>query len=168
MDSTDLFDVMRTTGAVREYTDDAAARRGARKRPVCPSGGHRQGTHVVVLREQEIRDRLADLAIPGARRYIAQLRNGGGPWNPLQPCGADAETIVAAFDRDLDRIGVIPGASVYPFVHAVAEIATRERFDGEPFSAYHGDNSCPPFSDNPRTCEESSALSLIDSHLLCR
>ncbi len=24
--------------------------------------------------------------------------------------------VVAAFDQDLDRVGVVPGASVYPFV----------------------------------------------------
>src|SRR4029077_14874761 len=107
-----------------------------------PTGGNRQGTHAVVVRHPQTRDRLAELAVPGARRYIAQLRIGESPWNPLQPCGADAETIaavevpsvsplrdapvvlvvcvdlgvVAAFDQDLDRIGLIAGASVYPFV----------------------------------------------------
>jgi nitroreductase len=112
--------------------------------------------HVIVVRDQQTRDRLADLAIPGARRYIAQLRNGEGPWNPLQPCGVDAATIdavevppgsplrdapvvlvvcvdlavVAAFDQDLDRIGVIPGASVYPFVWNILLAARNEGYGG--------------------------------------
>jgi nitroreductase len=217
----DLYDVMRTTGAVRQFTDDPlpdeVLERILDNARFAPSGGNRQGTHVVVIRDSRTRNQLAELAVPGARRYIAQVRNGEGPWNPLQPCGVDAATIaavevppgsplrdapvvlvvcvdlavVAAFDQELDRIAVIPGASVYPLVwnillaarnegyggvlttaavaeeprvkellgipedyavaavlplgkpvrqfkkltrKPVAEIATRERFDGEPFS----------------------------------
>jgi nitroreductase len=222
MEIMDLYDVMRTTGAARQFTDDPlpdeVLERILDNARFAPSGGNRQGTHVIVVRDPQTHDRLADMAIPGARRYIAQLRNGEGPWNPLQPCGVDAETIaavevptgsplrdapvvlvvcvdlavVAAFDQDLDRISVIAGASAYPFVwnillaarnegyggvlttaavaeeprvqellgipkdyaiaallplgkpvrqftklkrKPVAEIASRERFDGEPFSA---------------------------------
>ena len=156
----ELSEVMRTTGAVREYTDDPlpdeVLERILDNARFAPSGGNRQGAHVVVVRDQQTRDRLADLAIPGARRYIAQLRNGEGPWNPLQPCGVDAETIaavevppgsplrdapvvlvvcvnlavVAAFDQDLDRIGVIPGASVYPFVWNILLAARNEGYGG--------------------------------------
>jgi nitroreductase len=218
----DFSDVIRTTGATRQFTDDPlpdeVLERILDNARFSPSGGNRQGTHAIVVRDPQTRDRLAELAVPGARRYIAQIRNGEGPWNPLQPCGVDAETIaavelppgsplreapvvlvicvdlavVAAFDQHLDRIGVIAGASAYPFVWSillaarnegyggvlttaavaeeprlkqllgipkdyavaallplgkpvsqvtkltrkpVAEIATRERFDGEPFSA---------------------------------
>src|SRR5256885_10143815 len=99
MEVVDLSDVMRTTGAVREYTDeplpDEALERILDNARFAPSGGNRQGTHVIVVRDPETRERLADLAIPAARRYIAQLRNGEGPWNPLQPCLVDAETIAA-------------------------------------------------------------------------
>src|SRR6478752_5943585 len=102
------------------------------------------------------RGQLAELAIPGARRYIAQIRSGEGPWNPLQPCGVDAETIaavevppgsplrdapvvlvvcvdlavVAAFDQELDRIGVVSGASVYPFVWNILLAARNEGYGG--------------------------------------
>jgi nitroreductase len=110
----------------------------------------------VVVRDEQTRGQLADLGLPGAKRYVAQLRNGEGPWNPLQPCGVDAETIaavqvpresplreapvvlvvcvdlsvVAAFDQELDRIGVVPGASVYPFVWNILLAARNEGYGG--------------------------------------
>ena len=99
MESMDLYDVMRTTGAARQFTDDPlpdeVLERILDNARFAPSGGNRQGTHAIVVRDPQTRDRLAELAIPGARRYIAQLRSGEGPWNPLQPCGVDAETIAA-------------------------------------------------------------------------
>jgi nitroreductase len=156
----DFSDVIRTTGATRQFTDDPlpdeVLERILDNARFAPTGGNRQGTHAIVVRDQQTRDQLAELAIPGVRRYIAQIRNGEGPWNPLQPCGVDAETIaavevpsgsplrdapvvlvvcvdlavVAAFDQDLDRIGVIPGASVYPFVWSVLLAARNEGYGG--------------------------------------
>jgi nitroreductase len=135
----EIYDVMRTTGAVREYTGDPlpddVLERILDNARFAPSGGNRQGTRVVVIRDTQTREKLIELTIPGTQRYIAQLRNGEGPWNPLQPCGVDAQTIaavdvppqsplreadvvlvvcvdlsvVAAFDQDLDRIGLIAG-----------------------------------------------------------
>ena len=121
-----------------------------------PSGGNRQGTRIVIVRDAQTRNLLADLGMSAAKRYVAQLRNGEGPWNPLQPCGVDAETIaavevprdsplreapvvlvvcidlsvVAAFDQDLDRIGVVSGASVYPFVWNILLAARNEGYGG--------------------------------------
>lgn len=156
----ELSDVMRTTGAVRQYTDDPmpdeVLERILDNARFAPSGGNRQGTHVVLVRDPKTRERLAELAVPAARRYIAQIRNGEGPWNPLQPCGVDAQTIaavevppgsplrdapvllvvcvdlsvVAAFDQNLDRIGVIAGASVYPLVWNILLAARNEGYGG--------------------------------------
>jgi nitroreductase len=156
----DLYDVMRTTAAVREFTDDPlpdeVLERILDNARFAPSGGNRQGTRVVIVRDPQTREALIELTKPGTRRYIAQLRNGEGPWNPLQPCGVDAETIaavevptesplreaavvlvvcvdlgvVAALDQDLDRIGVTAGASVYPFVWNVLLAARNEGYGG--------------------------------------
>jgi nitroreductase len=156
----DLYDVMRTTGAVREYTGDPlpdeVLERILDNARFAPSGGNRQGTHVVIVRDVQTRERLSELTIPGTQRYIAQLRNGEGPWNPLQPCGVDAQTIaavevppqrtfreaevvlvvcvdlavVAAFDQDLDRVGLIAGASVYPLVWNILLAARNEGYGG--------------------------------------
>ncbi|HEY1119734.1 MAG TPA: nitroreductase family protein, partial [Acidimicrobiales bacterium] len=72
----DLYDVMRTTPAVREFTDaplpDATLHRILENARFAPSGGNRQGTRIVVVREQETRRRLAELNEPAVRRYVAQ------------------------------------------------------------------------------------------------
>lgn len=123
-----------------------------------PSGGNRQGARVVVVRAQETRRELARLVLPGARRYIAQRTAGENPWNSITPCGVDAQTIartevprsmtqplldaavvlvvcvdlrvVASVDKELPRVGVVSGASVYPFVWNILLAARNEGFGG--------------------------------------
>ncbi|MDA2892804.1 nitroreductase family protein [Mycolicibacterium sp. BiH015] len=158
----DLYDVMRTTGAVRRFTDDPlpddVLERILDNARFAPSGGNRQGVRVIALRDLDTREALSKLCVTGARRYVAQQRNGESPWNPLQPMQISAQElaatevpaelstplltsavvlvvcvdlgVVAAFDQDLDRIGVIAGASVYPFVWNVLLAARNEGFGG--------------------------------------
>lgn len=153
---------MRSTPAVREFTDDPLSDeilgRILDNARFAPSGGNRQGVRVIVVRDQHTHSALADLALPAARRYTAQLANGESPWNPLQPPSVDVSTIeateappqlsaslreapvvlvicldlaaVAATDQDLDRVGVVPGASVYPFVWNVLLAARNEGYGG--------------------------------------
>jgi nitroreductase len=158
----ELYDVMRTTGAVRRFTDeplpDDVLERILDNARFAPTGGNRQGVRVIVIRDEATRAKLAELSIPAARRYAAQVANGESPWNPLHPCGVDAQTVaateaaapmidplveapvvlviavdlgvVAATDQHLDRIGVIAGASVYPFAWNVLLAARNEGFGG--------------------------------------
>ena len=57
----DLYDVMRTTAAVREYTDDPLSdevlERILDNARFAPSGGNRQGMRVIVVRDRQTRDR---------------------------------------------------------------------------------------------------------------
>ena len=161
MVSMELYDAMRTTGAVRQFTgdplpDDVLARILDNAR-FAPTGGNRQGIRVIAVRDGATRAALADLAKPGAQRYLAQRANGESPWNPLSPCGVDQAAIAAtdatamaaplldadvvlvicldlgtaaAVDQELDRIGVISGASVYPFAWNVLLAARNEGFGG--------------------------------------
>src|SRR6478609_5241233 len=85
----DLYEVMRATFAAREFTGERLPDRtlycildNAR---FAPSGGNRQAVRIIVVRDQQTRDRRAELSAPGARRYVAQLGIGGAPWNPLRP-----------------------------------------------------------------------------------
>ena len=61
----DIYDVMRTTAAVREYTDeplpDDILERILDNARFAPSGGNRQGTRVVVIRDRATREALAEL-----------------------------------------------------------------------------------------------------------
>lgn len=92
----ELDEVLRTTGAVREFTgepvDDEVLHRVLDLARYAPSGGNRQGAHVTVVRDRETRDQLVELTAAGARRYAAQASVGEVPWNPLTPTSvSDAE-----------------------------------------------------------------------------
>jgi nitroreductase len=158
----ELYDVMRTTFAVREFTDDPlpdpVLYRILDNARFAPSGGNRQGTHVTVVRDATVRQRLGELNVTGARRYFAQLAANEKPWNPIAPTSVPAQTIadtavpdeftapfrrasvvlvitvdlayVAAMDQDLDRIGVVSGASVYPLVWNILLSARNEGYGG--------------------------------------
>src|SRR6476620_4536966 len=153
---------MRTTFAVREFTGetlpDPTLYRILDNARFAPSGGNRQAARIIVVRDRQTRDRLAELSVPGARRYVAQLGIGEAPWNPVSPSGvaaADVETTevpdtfiaplrwasvvlvvcldlryVAATDQDLGRVGVVSGASVYPLVWNILLAARGEGYGG--------------------------------------
>jgi nitroreductase len=123
-----------------------------------PSGGNRQGWRVIVIRDPDTKRALADLSGFAAKRYAAQVKNGESPWNTIDPPGVDAATIertpppphlmeplakapvvlvicvdlkfVASMDQDLKRIGVVSGASIYPFAWNVLLAARHEGFAG--------------------------------------
>lgn len=158
----DLYAAMRSTPAVREFTDDPlpdeVLRRMLDNARFAPSGGNRQGTHVIVVRDQSLRAGLVDLYEPTVRRYVAQINAGQNPWNSLEssiPTPAEIAAtavpdrftrpvmtaaavlvvcvdlgVVAATDQDLDRVGVIAGASVYPLVWNILLAARNEGFGG--------------------------------------
>jgi nitroreductase len=95
----ELFDVMRTTFAAREFTadplpDDVLAKILDHAR-FAPSGGNRQGWKVIVVRDQKTKDELARLSGIAAKRYAAQAANGESPWNTIDPPRVDAATIEA-------------------------------------------------------------------------
>ena len=81
--------MMRTTFAAREFTGeplpDRTLYRILDNARFAPSGGNRQAVRIIVVRDQQTRDRLAELSVPGAQRYVAQLGIGEAPWNPLRP-----------------------------------------------------------------------------------
>jgi nitroreductase len=153
---------MRTTAAVRDYTDDPlpddVLERILDNARFSPSGGNRQGSRVIVIRDRATREALAELSMTGARRYAAQLASGESPWNPLHEPGPTADEIaatdvpaqftapfvnaavvlavcvnlevVAAMDQNLNRIGVISGGSVYPLIWNILLAARNEGYGG--------------------------------------
>ncbi|WP_208852597.1 nitroreductase family protein [Mycobacterium timonense] len=157
-----LYDVMRTTFAAREFTDDPlpdeVLERIFDNARFAPSGGNRQGAHVTVVRDAAVRRRLAELGMPAARRYFAQLQAGEKPWNSIHPSELPQEvidkteipdafvapiakapvvlvvsvdlTVVAALDQDLDRVGIAGGASVYPLIWNILLAARSEGYGG--------------------------------------
>jgi nitroreductase len=94
------------------------------------------------------------------QRYIAQVQAGEAPWNTINPTALTDEqiaatevpaaminaltqapvllfvfvdlSVVASFDQHLDHVGVISGASVYPFVWNLLLAARNEGYGGTP------------------------------------
>src|SRR6266571_1231571 len=158
----DIHEAMRTTFAAREFTDeplpDDVLFDILDRARFAPSGGNRQGWHVIVVRDRATREALAALATPAAKRYTAQREAGENPWNPVGPTSVDAATaertppmrrliepvlkaavvlvvcvdlkVVACLDQYLDRVGLIGGASVYPFVWNILLAARARGFGG--------------------------------------
>lgn len=158
----DLTEVMRTTFAAREFTDepvtDETLVRILDHARFAPSGGNRQGWKVIAVRDADDRAALARWIEPTMRRYVAQVQAGESPWNTIHPTALDDASIaatnvpgemierlagapvvllvlvdlavVASFDQNLDRIGVISGASIYPFVWNILLAARNEGLGG--------------------------------------
>jgi nitroreductase len=158
----ELYEAMRTTAATREFADeplpDEVLARILDNARFAPSGGNRQGAHIVVVRDRATRERLAELNEPAVRRYVAQSKAGETPWSSLHPATPTAEEIaatrvphafteplltagavlvvlvdldaVASTDQDLDRVGLVSGASVYPLVWNILLSARAEGYGG--------------------------------------
>lgn len=123
-----------------------------------PSGGNRQGWRVIVIKDTSVRQQLKDIMKPTVKQYKAQAMAGETPFNTIHPSRVDQETIndtpenfpliddlesapvvlvicvdlslVSSFDHDLERVGVISGASIYPFVWNILLSARNEGLGG--------------------------------------
>ena len=158
----ELYDVMRTTFAAREFADepvsDSVLRRILENARFAPSGGNRQGWRVIVVRDAAKRDALGPLIEPTCRRYLAEVKAGANPWNTVSPARIDQEaldavvfpprfverlthapvvllitvdlSVVASMDQHLARVGVISGASIYPFAWNILLAARNEGLGG--------------------------------------
>ena len=123
-----------------------------------PSGGNRQGWRVIAVRDQERRQALGPMIARVMKKYRAQVAAGENPFNTivkssvtqeqiesatLPPSFSDQFTrapvlllilvdlsVVASMDSELDRIGVISGASIYPFAWNILLAARNEGYGG--------------------------------------
>ncbi|MBL7497854.1 nitroreductase family protein [Frankia sp. CNm7] len=82
----ELREAMRTSGAVRTFTDepvpDDVLARVLDNARFAPSGGNTQPWTVLVLRDPAIRRAVRDLAVLGWREYRAQVAAGVRPFAP--------------------------------------------------------------------------------------
>ena len=158
----ELYDVMRTTFACREFTGEPVPgevlHRIIDNARFAPSGGNRQGWQVINVTDPALREKLADLSLPVATRYLLEMQAGESPLNTINPSqvsDADVEaaeppnwlvghirnaptllvitvdlSLVASMDKDLDRVGVISGGSIYPLAWNILLAARNEGYGG--------------------------------------
>jgi nitroreductase len=95
----DLIETLRTTGAVREFTDDPVADdvvvRILDNARFAPSGANAQAWHVVAVKDRELRIRLRELYLPGWRDYLAMGAAGLRPWAPTNDPAAEAAAVAS-------------------------------------------------------------------------
>ncbi len=149
---TDLKTALRTSGAVRAFTDQPVERDIVRAvldtARFAPSGGNKQSWRVIVVEDALTAARLHELTMISAREYLALSAAGQrafglterGRWPgpghvdlaaaraepepvffgalsaaPVRLVVASELGLIAAMDAEVDRHGIVPGASIYPF-----------------------------------------------------
>lgn len=123
-----------------------------------PSGGNRQAWRVVVVRDPATKAAMVELIRPTVAVYLAQRAAGESPFNTVVPTSVDVAAaeadppdvpwvrsafeapvvlavgvdlrLIAAFDVNLPRVGIIGGASIYPFVWNILLAAREEGLGG--------------------------------------
>ena len=158
----ELYDVMRTTFACREFTGEPVPHevlhRILEHARFAPSGGNRQGWRIINVTDNALKEKLADLTLPCATRYLLEVQSGESPLNTINPSSvSDADVaaaeppnalvthirhaptllvvtvdlaLVASMDQHLERVGVISGASIYPLVWNILLAARNEGYGG--------------------------------------
>ncbi len=96
----DLAEALRTTGAVREFTDepvdDATVHRLLDAARFAPNGGNRQAWRVVVVKDPATRRALRDSYLPGWYEYLAQVSAGLTPWAVVTDRALEASSVANA------------------------------------------------------------------------
>lgn len=142
----DLIDTLRSTGAVREFTDEPVAddvvARILDTARFAPSGGNAQAWHVVLIKAEDTRKRLRELYLPGWRDYLAMSTAGLRLWAPGNDPAAEAAAVAAipaelaaaaaqGFASELDRVPVLLAVfAELPALAAVDRDVDRYPFAG--------------------------------------
>jgi nitroreductase len=158
----ELYDVMRTTFACREFTGEPVPldvlHRILDNARFAPSGGNRQGWRIINISDASLKNQLADLSIPTATRYLLEVQAGENPLNTVQASAISDQqvsqseppdwlvahirhaptllvitvdlSLVASMDKDLERIGLVSGGSIYPLAWNILLAARNEGYGG--------------------------------------
>ena len=158
----ELYDVMRTTFACREFTGDPVPddvlHRIVDNARFAPSGGNRQGWRIINVSDPAKKDRLTELSLPTATRYLLQMQAGESPLNTIEQSIVTDEQVaraeapewlvahirnaptllvitvdlklIASMDKDLERVGLVSGGSIYPLAWNILLAARNEGYGG--------------------------------------
>ena len=93
----DLLSTLRTTGAIRSFTDepvpDDVLARVLDTARFAPNGGNAQSWRVVVAKDPAVRAGLRDAYLEGWTRYLAMKTAGLRPWAPVTDRPAEAAAL---------------------------------------------------------------------------
>ncbi len=123
-----------------------------------PSGGNRQGWRIINVTNPENKKRLAQLSLTAATRYLLQMQAGESPLNTINSSAITDDQVareeppewlvahihnaptllvvtvdlalIASMDKDLSRIGLVSGGSIYPLAWNILLAARNEGYGG--------------------------------------
>ena len=123
-----------------------------------PSGGNRQGWRIINVTSPENKKRLAQLSLTAATRYLLQMQAGESPLNTINNSAITDDQVareeppewlvahihnaptllvvtvdlalIASMDKDLSRIGLVSGGSIYPLAWNILLAARNEGYGG--------------------------------------
>lgn len=153
----DLLETLRSTGAVRGFTDDAVSDATVASiletASFAPSGGNRQPWKVAVIKDPNLRQTLSGLMRPVWQEYCGANAVGQRPFAfgksidapPVDAPNALIDDIasvpvvlaiaadlrdIAIMDGNLDRPPIVGGASIYPFCWSIVLAARAHGLGG--------------------------------------
>src|ERR1700739_3218563 len=95
----ELNDELRTTGAIRDFTDqavdDAVLARVLDTARFAPSGANAQAWRIVVVKDPDKRRPLRDFYPRGSKDYLAMVTAGLRPWAPTNDRDAEAAALAS-------------------------------------------------------------------------
>ena len=153
----DLLETLRSTGAVRGFTDDVVSDETVASvletASFAPSGGNRQPWKVAVIKDPGLRQTLAGLMRPVWQEYCGANAVGQRPFAfgksidapPVDAPNALIDDIasvpvvlaiaadlrdIAIMDGNLERPPIVGGASIYPFCWSIVLAARAHGLGG--------------------------------------
>ncbi|MDI2125596.1 nitroreductase family protein [Yinghuangia seranimata] len=170
----EFSDVVRTTGAVRRFTDepvpDATLARVFDNARFAPSGGNRQGWHVVIARSADVRRRLSELSRAGWEEYQAYVDAGRVPFAPGEDGRMHGVPDDVDFTRPAPRNRFIEQLERAPVLAVLAvdlrQLAVTDR--DQPRHSIVGGGSVYPFAQNVLLSARDAGLGGVLTTFLCR
>ena len=171
----ELYEAMRTTPATRAFTGDdvpdEVLYRILDHARFAPSGGNRQGWHVVVLRDPAIRRRVQQLYGLGWREYMTHVDEGLVPFAPRERGCWTGPAVDLAAARGVARPQEFADrlASVPVLLLLVADLATLACVDnGLGRQSIIGGGSIYPFGHNILLAARNEGLGGVLTSVLAR
>jgi nitroreductase len=146
----ELIDAMRHMPGCRDYDNtpvsDEVLYRVLDSARFAPSGGNRQGWHVVVIKDPKTRLQMRNLYGLTWQRYVSEMYGASETWSDAQRKALDDAadmaarlheipvqlavwvemSAIAVTDRDAPRPSVVAGGSIFPFIQNIQLAARNE------------------------------------------
>jgi nitroreductase len=171
----ELYEVMRTTPATRAFTDepvpDEVVHRILDHARFAPSGGNRQGWHVVVLKDPEIKREIQRLYALGWREYMAHVDEGMVPFAPRDAGRWTGPAVDLAAAREVPRENPLADhlATVPVLLLLVADLGALACVDnGLDRQSIVGGGSIYPFGHNVLLAARNEGLGGVMTSVLAR